>query len=1306
MDNNSIIIFHTADIQVKTDKSYLLEATEKMLGEIERKLVDSKANIYIISGDLFEYGNTGNITEVDRRVISEHLINVINSSVEEIVIIDGNHDYMVKNPEENYLNTIDTVLSNLNIKKVQYLTDTGFYHSLVSDDLVYFLQSIHDNEFQVMEDVDIPFIFKGKKTIISLFHGMVREYVTESKLPIPENIVRRLPSVDDFIGESTILAGDIHERWMYKNFMYPGSPMQHTHNEGTFYILTDKLTRTNNVKEHTRGRGLSMFEIDRTTKHPVNLYTFCKFVPLETYISYVTVTLDPNYPFNPLLLKMVDIPHGKVRTRIKVKTSNIFLKYESSIRSIFEHPTTDISFEYTKVYIDQNTSPVVRDIILENTSGNNDDLLSEFQSEEDVFTSMDKLLLSNDQLLKLFKSIYEPMITKLNDSFDISPEVYSKLNYIFMTELSSAMDASSKRYDIIFRRIRANDFMLLHGVDVDLTVTDMDNVPINGIVRIIGTNGVGKTTIYNMLHWVLTGKVYKEMTSRNVNQNNMVIFNNRRPEHTSTNVVLTLTVNDIDVVVTRVVEKFDNDSLLKELTIEYEYKGRQLVFKDEKAQDTLDKWFGDVPDTIMILNQMKIDNLLKWTSPQGLNDTILNMIGVNYLDKMVDNLDVVRDALATTKPAYNRQQITSLKQDANNKILEHQGIKEHLEGTLGNHKVIIEENEEETRMVNDQLILLGDLPSIKDKLTGKIDELKKQIKPERATRQLVPFTLTMPEPPDTTTITNDIETNEKEVSETNEVIQRFKSKFKEAYDILVDKRKEYKEYTALKISECESTLKSHEQVVTSLYDEYAKELSDTVADLRKESTKLNDIKNDLLGKINTRTKRISTLNDEITSGICATCKRPFAVDYEAYSTERKVEIDTLTSEIKSLTEDVKSNNTKLATIYNDIVSKESHYKEVMKRSIRIPQQQIIDDLREEDIEINKKLKTFTNVHDRMSLEFEFGGDYSGTAYGNIEEASNYNSYAERIKIASNAQASLKEKVAALEKKLHNIQSAYQQEVSTYQKSKQENIDLNESINADNASIQADKSHNESIFGQIKSIDDEIKLLDWNTYNELIDKRETLSSEKATLSRLLYEYNNEYAAEEATIANYKHRIESMDKELEALILHETNQIIWKVYQSTIKNNFKKVVFDYYRLYLNNTLSYLLSDVNFKLFWNDNSELTQITVRDGVQTRQSVKQASGMETIFLGLSLIYTLHLLNVKNSISTIFIDEISGTLNNGRNLSYDATDFQELFIKIINKFNHKTVFIIDHHLPNMFETIIYEVKPLDDSGCSIISKRI
>ena len=212
---------------------------------------------------------------------------------------------------------------------------------------------------------------------------------------------------------------------------------------------------------------------------------------------------------------------------------------------------------------------------------------------------------------------------------------------------------------------------------------------------------------------------------------------------------------------------------------------------------------------------------------------------------------------------------------------------------------------------------------------------------------------------------------------------------------------------------------------------------------------------------------------------------------------------------------------------------------------------------------------------------------------------------------------------------------------------------------------------------------------------IISSIESAIQNQETTIEGINEKDTEFAVKLNTLAtNRKQNEEMIDKAL----LWERNDTIFKVYSKIIKTSFRDIVFEYYRGYLNNTLDILLSDVNFKLFWDSDSQLSMISTNSTQVTYIPVNQASGMETIFSGLALIYTISILNIKHTTSHIFIDELSGQLSTGKNLSGDVKNYQELFVNILSKFNERTIFIVDHNVDDINENVVYEVTKGDNGN--------
>ena len=57
----------------------------------------------------------------------------------------------------------------------------------------------------------------------------------------------------------------------------------------------------------------------------------------------------------------------------------------------------------------------------------------------------------------------------------------------------------------------------------------------------------------------------------------------------------------------------------------------------------------------------------------------------------------------------------------------------------------------------------------------------------------------------------------------------------------------------------------------------------------------------------------------------------------------------------------------------------------------------------------------------------------------------------------------------------------------------------------------------------------------------------------------------------------------------------------------------------------------------------------------------------------------------KNTISLMLIDELSGQLNKGENLTYKVENYQELFVTLLNKFKNKSLIVVDHNIRSVFD---------------------
>ena len=126
--------------------------------------------------------------------------------------------------------------------------------------------------------------------------------------------------------------------------------------------------------------------------------------------------------------------------------------------------------------------------------------------------------------------------------------------------------------------------------------------------------------------------------------------------------------------------------------------------------------------------------------------------------------------------------------------------------------------------------------------------------------------------------------------------------------------------------------------------------------------------------------------------------------------------------------------------------------------------------------------------------------------------------------------------------------------------------------------------------------------------------------------------------------------------------------------------------------------MLGSLRFRLVF-DKSSLTLKFVDLDKRTTRPVMFVSGMQTIMAGLALIQTRAKMNQSKSVNFIFIDEISGVLNDGKDVSYEADNFKKLMSDLLQVIARTTsIYIVDHVIENLNENRILEVYPTSDGS--------
>lgn len=1336
-----VIVTHSADIQVKNRNINLYQETLATLKKIEEYVEYSKSKIHIISGDLFEYAVAN---EIERNLIYNHICRLLNiKTLEELIIIDGNHDLVKENKkttDENALSIISSVLDTINNEvshKLKYIKKCEVIESSVCNDILFIPYALERrSEWEELTKI-VDSVYSDDRVKICLYHAMLREYAQEAGLPLQPNQLNKLDSINLFPKHSKIFAGDIHVPFVFsdkendRTFIYPGATMQHTFGEGEYISVSDEVK----IKQ-APSKKINIYQID-TDKIKVGMSEMI----IPNYVQYLTIRLDSNVPYDLIKYNLTNLDNSIINSEnktcyIRIKSSNIFITKEKEIFDIIKNKfntNVHIQFEYDKFVQTSETSDnkIIQDLVDNKLEELN---IEKSQEKELLITNdnIDNLILTNEQCIKLFDDILNQTINKLTGTFDYDikeNDVYSDILALFRTQLGLCTEKSSQRFNIHFDFVSCNNFMILGDNHIDLCN--------KGITRILGTNGIGKTTLYRLIRWIITGQIIEGMKSNQAVQNNLMVFNKNLPNNNEVKGTLELTINGQKVILERIaIRKWKSgvseENMLSQnwtdfvSNVERSFKltiyptdmtKEPKVFVGEQAEKTISNWFGETINTILFLDQNKIKSILN-TPAAKLNETILNYIGIDYLEKLEANLDGVKeDLMSIRKPLFKREEIQEKLIDCDILINKAKEESENLNKSKETCNYEIKEIQKDINSKHDEIIEFGHIPNmIKDSLQTISEEENNLLQLEKLPQEIKEKPIF---------VNVEIKLNDELISENNQnidscknVIEEYTNKKDNVLTIISDIESKQKVLMSNEIDKTRNLLNAlieekniYENEQKQYYDVIRKELQLTLDALRLKYQEKQNIKNEYEFSIKNLENDCKHYEDELKNGYCPTCKR----QYDNFTDADKNKIMDNLKKAKSL---IESNNKELSTLnvwfeqFKGVEEKcNRNYNYAYNSNyLLFNDEKIVIKYKEQYLLITELIKKIDkNSEDIKSTEIYLksilNSEYINKTDNLNEFEQEYHNLSEQIKINQDLILSyskiideqnqkIKEYQIIIDKENYRYKTAFEKYQKAYSEWQEicNNIDKeNQSVNKNINNILNTKTKIEMLKSSHKSLEEKLSKYE-ELNNQYIILQESIKNKQNELQAI----NDNFTRQQVKITSYENQKEQLRKEYDELIQYQKNQIIWKIYQKLIKTTFKNIVFEYYRVFLNNTLNHLLSDVSFKLYWNKDSQLTMVNVKNGIITYQPVQLSSGMETTFLGLSLIYCIGLLNVKNTVSNLFIDEISGTLNKGKELSYIAEDYQELFVKILHKFTDKNVFIVEHSISDIKEDVIYEVVPKEN----------
>lgn len=216
-------IVHLADIHIEKSTNRH-EEYERVFETLYISLEERKPDRVVLVGDLFDDKLE---TSNEMYIVATRFIKSLSTLTKKLIITRGNHDLNIKNAKR--IDTIETVLSPLDLTNVIYIKESGFY---VDENVIWV---VHDHLDKVnpwhelnKNHIEKNYLFKGisglevteninktnlktflkKYKTINLFHDPINGSMT----PVGQEMnSSRYRNLSDFEGDLLFL-GDIHKK--------------------------------------------------------------------------------------------------------------------------------------------------------------------------------------------------------------------------------------------------------------------------------------------------------------------------------------------------------------------------------------------------------------------------------------------------------------------------------------------------------------------------------------------------------------------------------------------------------------------------------------------------------------------------------------------------------------------------------------------------------------------------------------------------------------------------------------------------------------------------------------------------------------------------------------------------------------------------------------------------------------------------------------------------------------------------------------------------------------------------------------
>ncbi|AFF28286.1 gp288 [Sphingomonas phage PAU] len=1288
-------ILHLSDIQIEIRRNS--QRYDEYASALEEVISYAKSNLdiskVVLSGDIFEFCA---VTDTER-VMFIRFIKTLESieTINEIVITSGNHDLKQRFNDINIsgVSVIEnSVMDSLHesfkeSSKIKVLTKSGFYPSNTVG--LNWGAWAHEHKFDgnienyspwerevVIEPKNVIEIYHDNFAGAMNFNGLIQKGCEDAK------------SFDMFKAK-TILAGHIHNPQQFKSdsnqtFTYASSLVMRDFGEGDYYLNGNRTVK--GLQNH----GFYVHTIDTNDYSTVS----SEFIPVDCYTTRATFLIDKNFNWetiNDLRLDYV----SKYKNMLRIVVTGNESKYHEKSAEILQAISRNVP--NLEVSIDIDSSNIFS------------------ETSEDLDLELDKLV-TEEQILDIAIPFIKRRIrsTKriLEEDKDNAETTTIEL---FKTQLLK-LRKTIERNHITFHNLTVSNFLSFEdNVNIDFS-------KLRSLVKISGTNGIGKTNIMKTLKWIVDDLIDGSQARNSVNQNALDVFNDKRLDTNLVESTFVFSRNGKKYTLKKSIERFFK-SRSKDITV-HNWKehiknltiSKELLIQSSNSEETLTdldliqnelrEIFGSVHDmeALLFTNANSLERLVK-SNPDVLADQIMHHLGLRYFQDMSNDYENVRTEKLKTlsKPSKSIEAM----------VLELEDFKETKTNGSNIVKSLTEQKEIDSLKIATK--------------HSEINELRE--------------TLHQVENPEM--LETNIESTSKDIETKTNDLELVHTGMKTLSDALA---LDYKNFDAI-IDEYNSEIKTIENEISELNNSVKLEASNLETEKQKVLTITESVKSEMNSEINNRySSKTETLNSELKSkenekNTVLTLLREAKHEFELKRNQKKSEFETSLSDAKKKAEtlvELIDTNTGLITVYETATTCKTCGNAITGKAL----EEIQNRKNECQVKINESRNDLNEVYEAIKIiESELAKPY----YSIEPNAWLTENCADNLKLAR----SLTDTITDIEKQIKEINDEKQKEIDSIIEKVKESKKVIDAIESYKIRKTSYDGFNQTTIDtisrksdQVEEINGKISIvkkqkLDYDTKSKsLVDLKlkvpeltNIIENLKSKLERFKSDLEKMYQNKEVqekiklqelylsqmesnlneTVENlqmYIRKVENATNSINDLETDIQDSINYRVMESSLaiyktfigKSGLNKLIFDAVSKKLNLHMNDLLKDSPYKLaFVNGVLHLIDSTNIETPVTR-TAPAFSGMQIILGGLSLFYVLRNASLGTKYDCVFIDEISGPLNDGKELTYKAINYKQLLIDMIAKMRESSkVFIVDHYL-DFYDGSILEVYPSNDGS--------